>query len=503
MALTRLTGGNTYFCSLTYINVLSFLRRFTLLFICSIAAIGCNIISKENDNYAYIGGEIINPKNSSIILHNTKGKIFDTLQLDANNRFLHKIENLESGLYLIRHGGEYQTILLEPTDSIMFRLNTYDFDESLVFTGNGAKKNNYLIKTYLTNEKEAKKLVKYSKMEPEAFHKFVEERRTKEIKDFESFLEKNNESDFFKSIIKANINYNTYADKEIYPFAYFGNNKLIHIKDLPEDFYNYRKAIDYNSNHLSHFFAYNRFLFSHVDNLATQTYFKNKPYHSKFDRHSMDYNKSKLDLVDSIIMDETIKNNLLKYKARDYISHNHTQDEAQELLDYYLDKSTNEEDKEYMIDLVESLKSLRLGNPLPKLAIVNYNDTEHYLTSIITKPTIIFFWSSNSKKQYRNSHIQVNKIKDKFPQIDFLSINVNDNDDKYWKKIIDQYDFPTINEFKFKDSQMARKTLAVNYLNKSIIVDEKGNILHPNANIYRSDFEETLKELLQKKHLIQ
>ena len=55
----------------------------------------------------------------------------------------------------------------------------------------------------------------------------------------------------------------------------------------------------------------------------------------------MYYNKSKLNLIDSIITDETIKNNLLKYKARDYISHNHTQEEAKELLDFYLKKTTN------------------------------------------------------------------------------------------------------------------------------------------------------------------
>lgn len=465
-------------------------------------ALGCKSGSGENGDYAYLGGEIINPKNKNIILFNTKGKVVDSLTLDANNRFLHKINNLEPGLYSITHGGEYQMVLLEPSDSVMFRLNTYDFDESLVFTGEGAKKNNYLIKTYLSNESEAKKLVKYSKMEPEDFNEFVEKRRKRQLEEFHRFLEANEESGFFKSIVEANINYNSYADKEIYPFAYFGNNKLIHVEDLPEGFYAHRANIDYNANHLSHFFSYNRFLFSHIDNLAIKSYYKCNPYHSKFNRHSMDYNKSKLDLIDSIISDETIKNNLLKYKARDFISHNHTEAEANELLDYYLNKSTNDEDKAYMKDLVSSLRLLRQGNPLPNLAVVNYNETEHLLRAIINKPTIIYFWSSNSKSQYRNSHYIVEELKVVFPHVDFISINVNDNDDKFWKNIINNYDFSTINEFRFKDSKMARKTLAVNYLNKAIIVDENSTILHPNVNIFSSDFNETLKELLQKKHLI-
>ncbi|MFC0604477.1 TlpA family protein disulfide reductase [Winogradskyella pulchriflava] len=479
------------------------LTRYIALSVVLVSMIfGCKTNNGGNDSYAYIGGEIINPKNKNVVLYNTHGSVVDSFTLDANNRFIHKIADFKSGLYSITHGGEYQMILLEANDSVMFRLNTYDFDESLVFTGHGAKKNNYLIKTYLSNESEAKKLVKYSKMEPEAFNDFVEERRQRQLQEFYEFLTHSEESDFFKSIIEANINYNTYADKEIYPFAYFGNNKLIHIKDLPEDFYSYRSEVDFNINHLSRFFAYNRFLFHYIDNVATQTYYKNNAFHSTFDRHSLNYNKSKLDLIDSIISDETIKNNLLKYKTRDYISNNHTEEEANEILDYFLAKSTNEEDKLYLKDLASSLRLLRQGNPLPNLALVNYNNTEHFLKSIITKPTVIYFWSSNSKSQYRNSHYIVEELKLQFPQIDFISVNVNDNDDKFWKNIIKNYDFPTINEFKFKDSKAARKTLAVNYLNKAIIVDENATILHPNANIFASEFKDILEELLQKKHLI-
>ncbi len=465
--------------------------------------LGCNSNGDKSD-YAFIGGEIINPKNNSVILYNTKGKVADTFVLDANNRFIHKITNLQSGLYSIRHGGEYQMVLLEPYDSIMFRLNTYDFDESLVFTGKGAKKNNYLIKTYIANEKEEEKLSSYAQKEPEDFNAFIEKRTIKRLNEFHSFLEHNDAvgTPFFKSVIEANINYNAYADKEIYPFAYYGNNKLTHIKDLPEDFYTYRNSVDYNANHLSNFFSYNRFLSSHIENLATHAYYDNNPYHSKFDRHAIDYNKSKLDLIDSLITDKTIKNNLLKYKAIDYISHNHTEADANDLFNYYLTKSTNEDDKVYMKELVSNLKLLRRGNPLPNLTVVNYNDSEHLLNSIINKPTIIYFWSSNYKSQYRNSHYMVKKLKSVFPDMDFISINLNDNDDKYWKKIIDNYDFSNQNEFKFKDSKASRKTLAVSYLNKAIVVDENSIILHPNVNIYSSNFHDTLEELLQKKHLV-
>ncbi|MBT8271853.1 MAG: hypothetical protein KJO25_07405, partial [Bacteroidia bacterium] len=87
---------------------------------------------------AYFGGEIINPNNDHLILYDSNVPK-DTLYLDANNRFSYKLENLNPGLYSFVHGGEYQVVLIEPNDSIMIRLNTYDFDESLVFSGRGAK----------------------------------------------------------------------------------------------------------------------------------------------------------------------------------------------------------------------------------------------------------------------------------------------------------------------------------------------------------------------------
>ncbi len=466
-----------------------------------ISAAGCKHIGSTENDFAYIGGQIINPKNDFVMLYDNEGKITDTLFLDTENRFIHKINNLNPGLHSFTHGGEYQMVLLEPGDSIMFRLNTYGFDESLVFTGNGARKNNYLLKSFLTNESEDKKLVSYSQMEPEAFLEFVENRRLRQLKSFEEFCKKKPISPLSKSIIEASINYNNYADKEIYPFAYFGNNKLMHVKDLPESFYDHRAQIDYNAHHLREFFAYNRFLFSHFDNLALKSYYKDKAYHSKFNRHEISYNKSKLDLIDSLVNDISIKNNLLKYKTRDFISHNHSDAETEEILAYYLNKTTNEEDKAYMKDLVNSLGDLKPGKEIPLLRIVNLKNEESTISDVVKKPTLIYFWSTNYIMHYRNSHYKVKQLRKQFPNAEFISININSDEDKNWKSILEKYNFSLENEYKFKNPSEALKTLAVNYVNKVIVVDKNAHILHPNVNIFESDFDITLKELMQKKEL--
>jgi len=213
--------------------------------------LGCNNTSMSDGDSAYFGGEIINPKGDAVILYNRKTNFSDTLKLDKSNRFSHKIKNLKPGLYSFGHGGEIQFVILEPNDSILIRLNTYEFDESLVFNGEGSKKNNYLIKTFLNNEKASRKLVKYSNKEPEEFATFIDKRHKQELEDFERFKSKAELSNYASSIIKANIDYHNFADKEIYPFAYYGENRLVHIKDLPEGFYDFRNNTDHNADAFS------------------------------------------------------------------------------------------------------------------------------------------------------------------------------------------------------------------------------------------------------------
>ncbi|MDO1500926.1 hypothetical protein Q2T40_12365 [Winogradskyella maritima] len=474
------------------------MRYFALYLVSVLSVIGC---SEKDTNHAYLGGEITNPKSDVVILVNPDGKTMDTVALDANNRFIYKIEEATAGIYSFRHGGEYQVVIIEPKDSLMLRLNTTDFDESLVYTGEGARKNNYFLRTFLENEKESRKLVKYSNKEPEEFLAFINERHAREIKAFNDYIAKKDISEFSKGIIQANINYHNYADKEIYPFAYFGNNKLVHVMDLPEDFYDYRTSIDYNSKHLSELYDYNRFMFSHVDNLALNQYYKDKAYHSTFDRHELSYNMAKIDLIDSLIEDSEIKNNLLKYKTREFINHSIDDSEIAQVLGYYLERSTSEDDKIMMQNHVNSIKKLRPGRDLPDLMVYNINREEFKISELVNQPTLIYFWSSNNIMHYRTSHYRVKELRENYPEMDFMSININDNSEQYWAETLQKYKFSLEDEYRFKNLKEALRTLAVNYVYKVIIVDKDGDIVHPNVNIYSDDFEILLQDMKLKKAL--
>ena len=131
-----------------------FLNTILVLF-----AISCNT-SNEDDAVTSFGGEIINPK-TDFVLFLKEGAVIDTLFLDRNNRFINNYKSLDEGLYTFKHGTEFQYVYVQPKDSILVRLNTWDFDESLVFSGKGSDKNEFLINLFLQNEKEEENMYQY------------------------------------------------------------------------------------------------------------------------------------------------------------------------------------------------------------------------------------------------------------------------------------------------------------------------------------------------------
>src|SRR5574343_1379975 len=112
----------------------------------------------EAENYvAYFGGEVQNPQ-SKFVLFLKDDEVIDTIYLDKNNRFIHKFDSLPPGLYSFKHNPEYQYVYFDKNDSLMVRLNTFDFDNSVVFCGRGDEKNNFLMELYLKNEADRDKM---------------------------------------------------------------------------------------------------------------------------------------------------------------------------------------------------------------------------------------------------------------------------------------------------------------------------------------------------------
>lgn len=481
--------------------MLTYLKKFcsvSIYFVfTALLVLSCDKDKKVDEgDIAYLGGEIINPSNKNVVLYKGK-KPLDTLTLDKDNRFIYKFTFLEPGLYTFHHGTDIQMVLLEPNDSIMFRLNTIDFDESLVYTGEGAKKNNFLIEMFLESEKEDPKVLKFCQNSAKVFEKHLDSIRQDKTEKLNAFNIKYAPSDLFMEVAKANIDYSYYASKEVYPFVYYSYNQIKKLNTLPENFYNYRKDVDYNNEVLKDYFPYYQFLNNHFRNLAVSEHIK-KSDDSIFNPKTASYNLVKMKLIDSLVTNECIKNNLLSDTAFRFFSYANNISENDTILRTYLELSTDEVKKKHSIGYTNTLKTLAPGNLIPEVRVIDAKNNTHSLRDVIEKPTVIYFWSYTIKSHFKESHQKITELKKKYPEVAVIAININDGDPNFWKSSLIQYQFPLVNEYRFENPDLAKETLALYPINKVILTNKKGVIEKSNANMFRIDFEEDLLGLISR-----
>lgn len=450
----------------------------------------------DKENYAVLGGEIINPNNDFVVILKSEC-VLDTVKLDSHNRFIYKINDLQPGFYTFRHGSEIQMVFLEPNDSIMFRLNTFDFDESLVYSGDGSKKNNYFINEFLQNEVIEKEIFQLCQLNPVDFENKINLIKANKIKELKQFINNNKTSDLFEEIAEANINYSYYTSKEIYPIINYSSNKRSIINDLPKDFYDYRKNVDYNNEGYQDYLSYNSFLRTNFNNLALEKHL----HHSQenhFNSKSICYNLDRLNLIDSLVTNHSIKNDLLYYFTMSFLNKNNDIENNEKLTKFFLSKSTNKKNNEIISNLAESINNLKPGEVFPNIDLVNNENSELNFNDLIKKPTAIYFWSHNFYDHFKDSHYKVNELKEKYPEINFIAVNIDSDDVKKWINSLNKNSFPLTNEYRFKNPEESMHTLAIYPMTKVIIIDKNNIIVNSNSNMFSSNFEEQLLGLISK-----
>ena len=146
--------------------------------------------------------------------------------------------------------------------------------------------------------------------------------------------------------------------------------------------------------------------------------------------------------------------------------------------------------------------NLKKGNKLPIIELISTKKKSININKLIKNKTIIYFWSKNSKNSYKYSHEKVKDLKSKYPEIDFISVNIDKiTNDKWLKKLKTNVSSNTCNgckinlatnEFKLRNPDIAKKLLGIQYIRKTIIVDSKMNIIESNVNLFSDNLEEII-----------
>lgn len=445
---------------------------------------------------AYFGGEIVNPKDDYVVLLKDD-IVIDSAKIDEANRFMFKLEGFDEGLYNFQHI-EYQYVFIERGDSIMMRLNTLDFDESLVFTGKGSEKNNFLIDMFLVNEDEKGLIHNYYSLEADDFRRKVDSLQSMKMDQYQNLLSDYNLSANAKKITRAVIDFSHYATMEIYPYMHKNKHRLHYVKELPKDFYSYRSMQHYHDASLSYFRPYLNYMVMHFNNLSYVDCLSDCSKKNDRIEQTLHYHMHKLHLIDSLAKEQNLRDNLFRNAAYDYLLSDHNPENNQKFIVAFNDLSKNNKHGEEINELYDGIQDLQTGKTMPEIELVKLDGSKTSLDSTYqNKTTVYYFWSINQRNHMKNINKRVEELKALYPQFNFIGINVNENHNKWVNNLTAHKLNPDIH-YRCADFQEMSKKFVLNSLNKMIIANEDGTIINGFANAYDPKLEMQLSEVYSK-----
>ena len=464
---------------------LHLVRHILLALLLSPLFIACNQDGGNSCGSAWVGGQIVNPKKDYVVISQSR-RIIDTVYLDQDNFFKYQLEGLDPGIYFFSHY-EYQAMYIEPGDSLMFRVNTMEFDESLTFTGKGAGKNNLMMELFLLNEQENSLLPSLYKLPAKAFEQALDSLKRIRTDIYEDFVVRERPSKGYKEVVRASIDYDFYSKRELFIAANMRRQVYDTTNPIPESFYDFRKKIDLGSESLRSYYPYYRYLGYYLDNLAFEQYQGKQAYN----RESYLHSKYKMELIDSLITNDSLRNSLLRTTAARYFLNAQNEHNERDILERFTALSTNEWDHDELAGLAEATILLTPGHTIPNLSLLNTENEVKDLHSCLKRPTVLYFWSSESVSHYKKIHNRAQDLRNKYPEFNFVGINIDANYGK-WKHIVTALGYQSDFEYQFERFDIAEMKLVINSVNKSMIVDTDGNIVNGNTNLFGGHIEQQM-----------
>lgn len=447
----------------------------------------CKNEFKGSDYVAYFGGEIVNP-NSQYVLFCKDNEVIDSIKLDKNNRFFVQFDSLAPGLYTFKHEPEYQYVYFDKNDSLMVRVNTRDFDNSVVFCGRGDQKNNFLMEQYLKNEKDRNKIFETFDYDIDKFNKAIDSSYQIATKFYAAKKEEIKWSDAFDEYAKAALDFPYYSRKELYPMVHKMRTGNDVYEKIPADYYNFRKNIDCNNVALSNYSPFVMYLSHMLNNMGAIN------YHNHFTEVdlALKTNINKMNIADTLIKNEKVKNTILNNIAFTYLLEDQNMVNNQSFLATYHKISTDKSQKNEITKIGDAIQLLKAGSKLPEVMLIDRQGNKVSSSSFTNQKTVIFFWTSNALSHLEAVHKKILGFQKDHPDYQFIGININDTQQQ-WKNILKKYKFDQINEYRCSDFEDIKAKWVITKIHRTMILDQNGAIKNAFTNIFELNFEEELK----------
>ena len=447
----------------------------------------CNKEFKANDYRAYFGGEVKNPTNR-FIYFSKNGVVIDTIPLQKDNTFFVQFDSLAPGMYTFKHDPEYQYVYFDKNDSIMVHINSKDFDESIIFCGRGDTKNNYLMESYLKNESDKEKMFDVYDYDISKFTFNTDSTYKSNKKSYNIHKNDIKWSKDFDEYAKAALDFNYYSKKELYPVIHKLRTAEDVFDKLPNHYYDYRKNIDFNNVELSTYSPFVIYL-SHLLNNVGMVKYHN--HFSDIDL-ALTTNINKLNIADTLIKNEKVKNSILNNIAFTYLLEDQNMVNNQKFLESYRKFSTDNSKKNEILRIGNAIQLLIAGNQLPEVNLVDKDGLTVFSNSIIKKKAVLFFYTKEALTHLAAAHKKALAFKSKYPDYQFIAINL-DKDQKEWLELLSNYKFEGIQEYRCSNFEDIKNKWAITKIHRALILDGNGKIKNAFSNLFDVKFEYELK----------
>lgn len=438
------------------------------------------------DYSAYIQGEIINPT-SNYLLFCKDNEVIDTLFLDKNNKFYKKFDSLTPGMYIYKHNPEFQYVYFDKNDSLTLRLNSRDFDHSIIFSGRGAEKNNFLMNLTVRNIMDESEGYSAFDVSPEKFNRRIDSVHAARTTYYLRNKAIINWSDNFDLYAKAKLDLHFFALKELYPTAHYVRTDEDVRDKLPADYYGFRKKINFNDERLLKYSSFTKYLAIMLNSIV------NEPEQTIIPDNKFDKYIDKLNIVDTLIRNDKVKNAILDNIAFIYLLEDQNLNNNDKFLERYFELSTDKNQHNEIIQIQQAIQNLKYEKKLPEVPLVNTKNQRVSINSIINKRTLMFFWTKNGIAHADAAHQIAAELKAEIPNIEIISICI-DGEHGEWLNILKRFPSNGIIELRSDDFNLMKDQWIITKIQRCMILDKDGSIIDPFVNIFDKNFETILKQ---------
>ena len=334
--------------------------------------------------------------------------------------------------------------------------------------------------------------------EPSDFKKMIDSINEIRVKKLNKLASANKfQDEFVKSAMKI-LNFNSWSRLERYASAHYGINEILKSDVLPSNFYSYRRDLEICSTDLLNNYAYRPYITAHLSNLALYNCALKHGTGKTVDRNGLEYRKEKLNVIDSLFTDDELKGLFAGIETRNFIRSRKNAVEINQLVAKFLEISQDEELNNEITKMAATYIDLDPGNKLPDFDLYKFNKEITTLSSQVKGLSVLFYWSNKNESYALRIHRKVNDLRIKYPEINFIGVNLDDPKSNVWSETSQKFGFKKSSEFQLVDNQSISKQLALRNDNRSMVIAPELVILDPNINLFHYQIETTLLGYLSR-----